>query len=120
MSHFFQKIKTAIDNQLPKELNISECELRKILRIHESDFEYAIHQEAINKAAHRIYGQLGDECSCLKVSILLYAEDIEALKILINNHCIMIAENYAEMEGIMAFFAEKEYEYCTNLMLKLK
>jgi len=121
MLSFFQKIKEAIDNQIPTELLMSDYEFRNIIQVHDIAQEDATHQKAINKAIHRIILQLGYiECSSYKVSILLYPEDIAALKVLLNNHCLMIAELYPETEGILAFFAEQKYEYYTNLMLKLK
>jgi hypothetical protein len=122
MSRFFQKLRKAINRQIPKDVKLSECEIRRLLGLLEVVKDDKVYQSAIIKAIHRLYAQidLQNPCSCLKVSILLYDDDIEALKNLVNNHCSTIAEIYAESEGLMAYYAEKQYEVYTKLMLKIR
>lgn len=122
MLRFFQKVNQLINSQFPKNVILSECELRRILALYDEVAPDAIWQYAITRAIHRIYGQLDlyRSCSCLKLTILLYEEDIQALKILVNNHCMTIADIYAEAEGLMAYYAEKQYEAYTKLMLRIR
>ena len=122
MLRFFQKVNQLINRQIPKEVILSECELRRLLALHEVVKHDEVWQSAITKAIHRIYAQLDldNPCSCQKVSIILYDDDIQALKILVNNHCMTIADIYAEAEGLMAYYAEKQYEAYTKLMLRIR
>jgi len=122
MLRFFQKVNQLINSQLPKNLILSECELRRLLALHEVVKPDEVWQSAITKAIHRIYAQLDLDtpCSCKKVSIILYDDDIQALKILVNNHCMTIAEIYAEAQGLIAFIAEQQYEAYTKLMLRIR
>lgn len=122
MLHFLKKVSQLINSQIAKEVILTECELRRVLALYDHVAADKVWQTAITKAIHRIYAQLDLEtpCSCKKVSILLYDADIQALKVLVNNHCICIAEIYAEAEGLMAFIAEKQYEAYTKLMLRIR
>jgi hypothetical protein len=122
MFQLIKKMGQLISSQIPQEVTLSECEWRRLLALHDIVSPDATRQDAIRKAINRIYAQLdtNNPCSCRKTGVLLYDDDIQALKTLINNHCITIAIIHAEAEGILAYTAEKQYEAYTHLMLRIR
>lgn len=125
MVHFFKKISEFISNQIPTEYLMKECDWRTIIHLHHYVEIDAIWQQKIDSAIKRISAQmpLAKDCSCRQTSILLYKDDVLAIKRLINNHCFKLAEIYSiipERDWFRAAVAEVSYQKYTNLLLRIK
>lgn len=130
MYKIFEVIKRYVDSQIPQEIMLQECQVRRLNGLYATfelyppfgqDVEEST-KKATKNAIDRLTAQFAynAECSCQLYGFLVYDSDKKAISDLCNRYCIWIAETYNTMPPFAKELANCQYEYFTTLMLKFK
>ena len=118
---FLKKISDWIDNQIPQAVKVQECVMRDVIAVYNLHInnEVAFFNNKADKAIDRIIAQIEENGSCTHEvhTYLLYKEDKAAIRRLLNNYCLFIAERHSAIRcKAFKHLAFLQYEKYTKMM----
>ena len=112
---YFEKI-------APYEVMLRDCDAKRLWNVYSLAKEKPFIKLPANieSAIDTLTAQTSEECRAFEQSFFLYKRDKAALAELCNNYCIWLAEGFDTMPEFAKKMVELNYQYFTDLMLRLK